>query len=355
MADVWKVGTDFLVNTQLYGDQRAPTITQLVYGGFVVAWEESTHPKINVKIQLFSANGGKVGSELSVNTEPSGSGERPAITALANGGFVVSWLDGSDNLAGSGKTYTDVKAQVFTADGTKIGSEFLVDKRSDDVALYQTITALSNGSFVVTWFDTIGQPDKATNTIVRAQLFGADGAKIGTEITVNPVRSKYNGSPNIMPLSDGGFIVSWTMRDDTVAQKFNGDGVKVGNEIVFTRGREQAPVDLTAILNGGFVGSWEKSTLNKKTGNYDIEIMAQVFGADGSKVGAEISVSTQKEGYKSPAKITSLASGGFVVSWTEYALGDGYNRIKAQVFNAIGENWIASSLLRPRYRVRAAK
>ena len=51
------------------------------------------------------------------------------ITALSNGGFVVTWQDDSHGVGGAtgDSSGTAVKAQVFAADGTRVGSELLVN------------------------------------------------------------------------------------------------------------------------------------------------------------------------------------------------------------------------------------
>ena len=67
----------------------------------------------------------KVGSEFSVTTNKTGSQEAPTVTGLANGGFVVTWDDASGTLGDA--SGTSIKAQVYAADGSKVGSEFRVN------------------------------------------------------------------------------------------------------------------------------------------------------------------------------------------------------------------------------------
>jgi rRNA processing protein Gar1 len=117
-----KVGGEFLVNTTTENQQNFPTITGLSNGGFVVTWSDRSgldgdaNPR-SIKAQVFDATGTKVGSEFLVNTTTAGSQDIPIISALSDGGFVIAWSDQSDN---------SDKAQVFDATGTKVGSEFPV-------------------------------------------------------------------------------------------------------------------------------------------------------------------------------------------------------------------------------------
>ena len=121
-------GSEFLVNTTTASFQEQPTITGLANGRFVAAWMDFSHstddPSIGaVRAQVFNADGSKAGDEFRVNTTTLNSQYDPAITALADGRFLVAWTD--DSQSGGDTSLTAVRAQVFNADGTKSGSEFL--------------------------------------------------------------------------------------------------------------------------------------------------------------------------------------------------------------------------------------
>jgi len=53
---------------------------------------------VAVKAQVFAASGAPVGSEILVNTTTSDDHYPNKITALSNGGFVVTWTDASQGL-----------------------------------------------------------------------------------------------------------------------------------------------------------------------------------------------------------------------------------------------------------------
>src|SRR5687767_1558097 len=74
----------------------------------------------------------------------------PQITALSNGGFVVTWRDASLGVGGAtgDSSGNAVKAQVFLADGTRAGSELLVNTATANAQDVPQITALSNDGFV---------------------------------------------------------------------------------------------------------------------------------------------------------------------------------------------------------------
>src|SRR5262249_12678414 len=92
-----------------------------------------------------------VGSEFLVNTTTTGLQSDVAITSLASGGFVMTWTDAS--ATGADTSGTGIKAQLYDANGAKVGSEFLVNTQTLNAQESSSVTSLSNGGFVVTWTD----------------------------------------------------------------------------------------------------------------------------------------------------------------------------------------------------------
>lgn len=108
---------------------------------------------------------------------------------------------------------------------------------------------------------------------------------------------------------------------------------KAGGEFLVntTTPNNQDQPTVTSLASGGFVVSW--ADLSGQGGDASGNgIKAQIFDAAGAKVGAEFLVNTATLSSQSEPTITSLALGGFVVSWTDES-GDASGRgIKAQLF-----------------------
>ena len=341
-SDGTKVGSEFLVNTQTTGDQYQPSITGLVNGGFVVAWTDtnvtpSDSSGYNISAQVFDATGNKVGSELNVNTLTFEYQTRPTIAGLKNGGFVISWTDSSSS---------DIKAQILTASGTKVGGEFLVNTQTASTQDSQTITGLANGGFVITWNDYSGTLGDNSGSGIKAQVFGADGTKVGSEFLVNTQTADYQFSPTITSLANGGFVITWSDNSAALgdksgssikAQVFGADGTVVGSEFLVNTqtGNYQDTPTVTSLANGGFVITWndQSGTLGDSSGT---SIKAQVFSADATKVGSEFLVNTQTTDYQLGPTAIGLANDTFVVTWSDlsHTLGDGSGySVKAQIFS----------------------
>ena len=286
-----RVGSEFLVNTETLSNQQQPTITSLASGGFVVSWIDPSGQGgdasgYGIKAQIFDASGTKVGGEFPVNTATLNSQQEPTIAALPSGGFVVSWIDQSGQ-GGDANPY-GIKAQIFDAAGTKVDSEFLVNTITADNQFEPSVAGLASGGFVVVWSDVSQTGGDSSSTSIKAQIFDAVGAKVGTEFLVNVETSGFQLQPVITGLASGGFVATW--RDSSgqggdadstgiKARIFDASGDPVGDEFLVntvTVNNQQDPA-ITALASGGFVISWGSPSGQS----------AQVFDAAGAKVGNE--------------------------------------------------------------------
>ena len=90
----WSVTGEFRVNTTTANDQYAPTITSLADGGFVVTWIDNVLDGSSYGIfgQRYTSAGLASGVEFRVNTTTSNEQRYPTITGLPDGGFMVTWM-----------------------------------------------------------------------------------------------------------------------------------------------------------------------------------------------------------------------------------------------------------------------
>ncbi len=348
-ADGTPLGGEFLVNTSVAQNQTEPSITALDDGRFVVTWNDASASGADtsafaVTAQVFNGDGTKSGGEFLVNTTTAGLQFESSVTALSNGRFVVSWTDTS--ATGGDTANTAIRAQIFNADATRFGGEFLVNTNT---ALFQSTpetTALANGRFVITWRDTSGTGGDVSRDSVSAQVFNADGTKSGAEFLVNTTILHIQDQPAITSLSDGRFVISWTdwseiaggsERKEIRAQIHNADGTRSGVEFAVntTTADDQSEPTITALANGRFVIVWsdQSATGSDTSGS---AIRAQVFNGDGTKAGDEFLVNTTSGGNQDEASVSALADGRFVVSWTDASATGGDtsgDAIRGQIFD----------------------
>jgi Ca2+-binding RTX toxin-like protein len=351
---IYSGGSEIVVNTETLGYQSRPTITSLSSGGFVVSWEDSSgrggdEDGAGIKAQIFDAWSAKVGSEFLVNTTTLFDQNEPAITSLSWGGFVISWVDGSG--VGGDASEQGIKAQIFDGSGAKVGSEFLVNTQTVGEQGRLAVTSLASGGFVVSWQDEgVGEAEHP-DVDVKAQVFDATGAKIGSEFLVNTESLSFQIEPSMATLSSGRFVVSWTDASgffsgdgngtefDIKAQMFDASGAKVGSEFLVNTETSggQGLTTISALASGGFVVAWADGS--GRGGDADVGIKAQMFDASGAKVGSEFLVNTETLDTQAQPAVTSLSSGGFAIGWQDFS-GQGGDAtgfgIKAQIFDASG-------------------
>lgn len=348
-----KFGTEIQVNTVgTSATHSRPTVTALANGQFVVSWADfrtigDDVSGSGIRAQLFNADGSKAGDEFLVNSTTTNSQMEAAITALPNGEFVATWQDHSGS--GSRNPGTEIRAQIFNAEGKKIGFEFLVNTTSKSGQWEPEITTLTDGRFAVSWVDTSKTGGDESLYAIRAQVFEADGSKSGTEFLVNTTTDKSQWDSSISALADGRFVVAWedysqtggdTSDNAIRAQVFNADGSKLGAEFLVntTTFFNQTQPSVTDLVDGRFAISWtdESASGNDQSST---AIRAQVFNSDGSKSGTEFLVNTTTLNQQTESAITGLADGRFVVTWTDYSVNGGDTEgaaIRAQVFNSDG-------------------
>lgn|GEM_PF-2950312 len=264
-----KSGSEIRVNTSLPGLQRGATVAGLVNGNFVVTWQDSDGDSDDdaVKAQMFNAAGVAIGTEFLVNTNTTSFQTRPAISALTGGGFVIVWHDNSQTLGDTSRL--SVKAQLFDAAANRIGGEFLVNTTTAEQQWFATVTGLSGGGFAVTWEDTSLMGGDASIGSVKAQVFTATGTKIGAEFLVNTNTMGNQFSPSIAALPDNAFVITWqdnsqTLGDTAVsiikAQVFTGMGAKSGDEFLVNTPSADTKIYPFAspLATGGFVIAWKE-------------------------------------------------------------------------------------------------
>ncbi len=272
------VGDEFQVSTETLDSQQYPTITALDDSGFVVIWASLQGPSSDIKGQRYDANGEAVGVEFQVNTETTILQLYPSITALAGGGFVVTWtsINGSDY---------GIYGQRYDADGAAVGGEFQVNTETANDRLYPSITALADGGFVVTW-QSEGQDGDGSG--IYGQRYGADGTTDGDEFQVNTETSGGQWNPSITALADGGLVVTWVSDDQDgdgwgiYGQRYGADGATVGDEFQVnteTSGGQWGP-SVTALAGGGFVVSWgSDGQVDEQNDFFQTDFFAQQFAA----------------------------------------------------------------------------
>ncbi|MFD1329486.1 cadherin-like domain-containing protein [Mycoplana ramosa] len=322
-----------MVNAQTDGNQLAPQIATLAGGGYVFAWTKAGAPGETGVLSLRVVHGDGSVSDRSIDGFCAESQPGYKIVALAGGGFAVVYEAAAPAEGGS----PGLRMQIFDADGT-LRVESAVSGFSGKACLERNpaVTALADGGFVVAWEGD--RHDDATG--IALQIFDADGtARAQTDFAVNNHTDGEQLDPIVTALKDGGFVVLWrgaTLHDPDgglAMQVYNADGkTRIAGDIAvngYTQGLQGHPC-VAALAGGGFAVAW---TTKDEDGN---SIALRVFNAGGiARMEIEEPLDgTTVELHGSP-RIVALADGGLALTWQ--ARGADGVHIYEKVFRAVND------------------
>ncbi|MCZ4282590.1 Ig-like domain-containing protein, partial [Kiloniella laminariae] len=104
------IGSPFVLDHKLSNFLRSPSVTALEDGGFVTTWNNLFYiidgDQGGITARAFNADGSARGDEFTVNVNPAGEQYAPVTTALADGGYAMTWND------------YDAFVRIFNADGS---------------------------------------------------------------------------------------------------------------------------------------------------------------------------------------------------------------------------------------------
>ena len=330
-----KLDAELQVNTYTTSNQQSPAIAALSEGGFIITWQSAGQDGSTngVYAQRYDAHGVAQGAEFQVNTYTTNAQQRPAVAALSEGGFVITWESNGQDGSGNG-----VYAQRYNAAGVAQGAEFQVNTYTTNAQSFPAIGALTEGGFVITWQSFV--QDGSFNGIY-AQRYDAHGVAQGAEFRVNTYTTNDQLYPAIGALSDGGFVITWgsgSQDGDSwgiYAQRYDANGVAQGAEFqvnTYTTGQQLNP-SVSGLTGGGFVITWDDAS--GQDGDI-FGIYAQRYDANGVAQGAEFQVNTYTTSSQSAPAVGALSEGGFIITWQSVGQDGSSNGIYAQRYDTNG-------------------
>ncbi|MBR0556575.1 calcium-binding protein [Ciceribacter sp. L1K23] len=324
-------GSETIVNTTTDGIQWSATITTLADGGWVVAWSHLNEAgTVGVRQQRYDATGVAVGDEVLVyegviNT----TNTNPAIAALVDGGWVVTWT--CDAL-----TWNDgIFHRRFDSEAQPMGVESRVDSQVNYTRDLSSVTSLSDGGWVVTWqsFDQDG-----SGYGIYQQRFNGEGEAVSVETRVNTHVVGYQTEATVTALSDGGWVVVWVSSDQEVSmdiyqQRYGADGNAIGAEqrVNSFLGGAQLTSSVAALADGGWLVTFAS---NGQTGSHDV--YQRRYDADGNAVGEDQLVNTFRAGIERESVAAGLADGGWIIVWTSLQQDSVYQQRYDAAGHAVG-------------------
>jgi Ca2+-binding RTX toxin-like protein len=199
------LGRETQVNGYTTGTQSATTTVALSDGGWVVAWQSDGQDGSNNGIyqQRYDTEGDEIGTKARVNSYTVGEQMLAQATSLSDGGWLVTWQS-----AGQDGFYYGVFQQRYDADGMRQGGEIQVNTYTLNDQSRPAVTELADGGWLVTW-SSAGQDDGIAG--LYQQRYDKNGNATGGETQVNLNSADFQDSPDVAALADGGWVISWSV------------------------------------------------------------------------------------------------------------------------------------------------
>jgi len=188
------------LGTDISADAAALRVQDGSSGGFVVVWEslntDGDDDGLNIQARLVSAGGAPLGSQFQVNTDTGGQQTTPAVSELADGGFLVVW-----------QSVGAIKGQRYTDVGVPVDNEFLINQ-TFPISGSRPDAALGwDGIVAVVWEDDEGLT--ADDSEIRTRLYDPDLNPLGPDFRVNTLITDTQTHPRLGDYGPKGFLVTW--------------------------------------------------------------------------------------------------------------------------------------------------
>jgi cellulose binding protein with CBM2 domain/calcineurin-like phosphoesterase family protein len=290
------------INQAANGQQLRPAVAMNNDGSKVVVWEDDNNNNrfYQIYAAVYDGNGarkqrsGGISTDIVVNQDDTGQQRRPDVAMDSQGRFVVVWQDDRTG-------FNEIRAQLFTAVGDRVGDNFTISDQATGlhqeprIAMRRSPGTEQDGEFVVVW-------EGLTNLEIKGNRFTRTGGKLGwpdrpgtSDRTINQFSFGRQRFPVVdMHHGSGDFVVVW---DDDAGEAnvpdikmagFGANGAKknyggaVEDVIVntTTKGDQMVPsVSINALGNIGVV--WE----DDRNDNNFFQIRFAAFDLAGNRIG----------------------------------------------------------------------
>ena len=201
-ADATPVGEEQLLST-LEPDLtifNKVDVAALSGDDYIVVWRSVSTPEpdddsTSIQGRRIGANGVPKAGQFQINSLKTAASETfPAVTELADGGFLVVW------------TNPQVHGRRFKADFTPDGNDFDINTLTVGTEWDTDVVIHDDGRVLVVWTD---QEDNANVREIRGRLFSQDLIAQGLDFRINTLTTGAQEDPRAADYGQGGFFVVW--------------------------------------------------------------------------------------------------------------------------------------------------
>jgi len=323
-------GGQFQVNTYTTNAQTVPSVGVAPDGDFVVVWQSTGSSGGDTNLnsiqgQRYASSGTPQGAQFQVNTYTTNQQQSPSVAVAGDETFVVVWQ--STGSSGGDTSTQSIQGQRYASSGAAQGAQFQVNTVTLGAQTIPAVTAAADGDFVVVWQSATSAGGDTSGASIQARRFASNGSAQGADFQVNTYTTTGQLEPAAALAADEDFVVVWrssgssgTDADYSIqGQRYASDGSSQGGEFqvnTYTTDFQINP-SVASAADGDFVVVWQSPGSYGTDSDYQ-SIQGQRYASDGSAQGAEFQVNTYTTQDQIGASVASAADGDFVVVWQSY-------------------------------------
>ena len=358
---------------------RDPTITGLMDGGFLIAFMDNEPiPNTNLFTQQYAIKGAQFDEtgefvnltyfdhKIDAGNGSYGTKSTPVVTETTDGKWVTAWSQLSvlpntygENMGGGIDEPPDYffRSQVQLEineptsntdfyDDTGIVGDAFHDDSYTLLANDPAIASLTGDRFAYVWVQNDGALTESDGNI-RIEVRDSAGNLLSVPIGVNEFTEGQQIQPDVIGLSDGGFVVAWASQGQdgggassygVVCQIYDSAGNKVPGQFLanfdYVADSQSGP-SLAALEGGDFVVTWH--SIHQDGSGWGIFGQRLNWSNDTlSAVGSQFRINTETTGDQLGPEVVALEDGGFVVTWASIDPATGQYEVRGQRFDDLG-------------------
>lgn len=248
-------GDSQLVNQTIAGTQSNASVAMLPEVGFVIVWQgRGAGDREGIFARWYDSSGNPTTDEIHINQTSGGAQENPAVAIAADGSAAFVWQG-----VGTGD-FDGIFYRRFDSTGQPLTGEILVNTTTDQEQAQPAIAINGSDVVLVTWSS---RHQDGSDWGVYGQRLNVDGSKVGSEFLIN---SNTAASQSGSTIVDSGevFTVAWQSRNQDgdgwgiFAQQVDPSDGLVGGELQVNdiNTGNQLEVALAQIDQGQLVATW---------------------------------------------------------------------------------------------------
>ncbi|MGH1484551.1 MAG: LamG domain-containing protein, partial [Geminicoccales bacterium] len=241
----------------------------------------------------YDSDGNAVEFEFQINQETADEQKEPSVSALADGGFIVTWQSRDQDGDNWG-----IYGRRFNADGDPLGSEFQINTTNSGEQQSVAAVTLGDGGLAITWQSNDQDGD-------RNGIYGHRYDSETASVTVNPPQAQaaslldFGGTDSFVDIGDPGQSsddLDPGRGDYTVEAWFYYDGAN-GRQSIVSKGNDDAldagfnifldddTLVVRASTDGGLDAAAMKVTMSGSPGWHHVAmVLDQETGTAGSRI-----------------------------------------------------------------------